>query len=72
MQDRHYIPIWLFIGALLFVYGILIFGAGLYQLFVPPTEHTVLAELHAGVWWGALLIAIGAFYCYRHRPGRKS
>jgi hypothetical protein len=32
----------------------------------------VLFELHAGIWWGVLLLAIGAVYTVRFRPGRNS
>jgi hypothetical protein len=70
-MQKHYIPIWFFIGSLLLLYGLLILGAGVYQVFVPPEQPTVLADLHAGVWWGALLVAIGGFYCYTFWPGRQ-
>jgi hypothetical protein len=70
-MQKHYIPIWFFIGSLLLVYGLLILGAGIYQVFVPPAQPTVLAGLHAGVWWGALLVVIGAAYCYAFWPGRQ-
>ena len=32
MENEHQIPIWFFIGGILAVYGVLIFGAGLYGL----------------------------------------
>jgi hypothetical protein len=32
----------------------------------PP--NTVLAELHAPVWWGGLLTVLGAIYCAMFRP----
>ncbi len=62
------VSIWVFIGALLELYGILILGAGLYGLAHPP--RVVLANLHAGIWWGILLIALGAFYLIRFSPRR--
>ena len=64
------ISIWFFIGALLLVYGVLITGAGVYDLVSPPANPPVLANLHAAVWWGALLIVLGAVYVIRFRPGR--
>ncbi len=64
----HGIPIWFFIGALLAVYGVLILAAGLYGLVHPPAVE--LAFLHAGIWWGALLLAIGLLYVWRFRPRR--
>jgi len=64
------VSIWFFIGALLLVYGILICGAGVYGLVSPPEHPVVRADLHAGIWWGALLIALGVFYTIRFRPER--
>jgi hypothetical protein len=26
--------------------------------------------LHANIWWGAILAAIGAFYCIHFAPGK--
>jgi len=66
------ISIWFFIGVSLVVIGALIFGAGIYQLVSPPPPESrvVLYSLHAPVWWGAMLFALGAFYCFHFRPGR--
>jgi hypothetical protein len=66
------LSIWFFIGILLLAYGILILGAGIYELVSPPEHPLVLAELHAGIWWGGLLIAMGLFYSVRFRPGRNN
>ncbi len=71
MTDKHFISIWFFIGMILLIYGILILGAGIYGLFTPETHHVVLSELHAGVWWGALLIILGGFYTYRFFPRNR-
>jgi len=70
MSDRpkHTITIWFFVGALLLVYGVLILGAGIYGLFVPPD--VAMQHLHLSIWWGLLLVAVGAFYSIRFRPGR--
>ena len=65
------VSIWFFIGALLLLYGILITGAGLYELSNPPEHPVVHAELHAGIWWGALLLVLGIFYSVKFRPGRS-
>ncbi|HVO58292.1 MAG TPA: hypothetical protein VMT51_11405, partial [Dongiaceae bacterium] len=62
------IPVWFFVGVLLFIYGVLIFVSGLAEWSHPPA--TVLSELHAPVWWGALLTVLGGVYCLAFRPGR--
>ncbi|MBV6432744.1 MAG: hypothetical protein IANPNBLG_02888 [Bryobacteraceae bacterium] len=66
------ISIWFFIGALLLIYGILITGAGIHGLAHPPTTEVVLSNLHAAIWWGALLIVLGAVYLYLYAPSRKN
>lgn len=67
-MPRQALPIWFFIGALLVVYGFLIMGSGMYELFVPPEHPPVLAELRASIWWGALLLVIGGIYLGRYSP----
>ncbi len=68
MHRSGMISIWFFVGALLLTYGILILGAGLYGLAHPPA--VVLAGLHAGIWWGLLLILLGSIYSVRFSPWR--
>jgi hypothetical protein len=67
-EKHHIIPIWFFIGLLLLVYGFLILVSGLAEWSHAPD--TVLAELHAPVWWGALLLALGLIYCIKYYPRR--
>ena len=66
MHREGMVSIWFFIGKLLSVYGVLILGAGIYEWNSPPP--VVRADLHAAVWWGMLLIALGAIYVYRFAP----
>ena len=77
-EHKHFISIWFFIGLLLSVYGVLIFGSGIYELISPPAveaqgaiERNVLANLHAAVWWGALLLALGLLYTVNFLPGKE-
>ena len=67
-EGRHFISIWFFIGVLLAIYGALILGSGVYALFHPPERQVVLANLHAAIWWGGLLLALGAFYAFKFYP----
>jgi hypothetical protein len=70
MSDKHHIiPVWFFVGFLLLIYGCIIFVSGLAEWSHPP--NTVLAELHAPVWWGALLIVLGSAYSMLFRPGKN-
>ena len=69
-EKHHIIPVWFFVGVLLLVYGVLIFVTGLTEWSNPPA--TVLAETHASVWWGGLLIVLGGTYCFLFRPGRNA
>lgn len=70
MKRGGSISIWFFIGISLLVNGVLIFGAGVYQLIHPPQHELVLFNLHAGIWWGAILAILGAVYCITYRPGK--
>lgn len=72
MGERSSVSIWFFIGLSLLVNGLLILGAGLYELANPPAvdSQVVLFRLHAGVWWGGLLTLIGATYCWKYAPSR--
>jgi hypothetical protein len=66
------VSIWFFIGISLLVNGALILAAGIYQLGNPPENPgVVLFNLHANVWWGAILSVLGAFYTYHFRPRQK-
>ncbi len=69
-MHKHGISIWFFIGSLLSIYGALIMGSGIYNLFVKPEHNTVLSNLHAGIWWGAIMLALGLVYVTKFRPSK--
>ena len=71
-HDNRQISIWYFIGLLILVYGLLILGAGIADVVAPPANPRALAELHVGIWWGALMIVLGGLYTYLFRPGRRA
>jgi hypothetical protein len=60
------IPVWFFVGLLLGIYGVLICASGIVEWSAPTT--TKLAQLHAPVWWGALLAVLGFLYVFLFRP----
>ena len=69
-EKHHIIPVWFFVGLLLLVYGFLILVTGLAEW--SHLSNTVLAEKHAPVWWGALMLVLGAIYCLKYYPRRTS
>jgi uncharacterized membrane protein len=70
-NQKQQISIWFFIGGLLAVYGVLILAASLYD-YNSADSKVVLSELHVGVWWGALLVILGAVYSFMFAPWRRS
>lgn len=68
MHGKGALSIWFFIGILLTVYGVLITATGLIELSSPPANPPVLANLHASIWWGAVLLIIGLVYLIRFYP----
>ncbi len=72
MVGEHGISIWFFIGISLLVNGVLIMGAGIWELVNPPAVHVVLYHLHANVWWGALMLILGIVYSVHFRPRQKT
>ena len=63
------LPVWFFIGILLFIDGIIIFITSVGEWSHPTA--VVLSQLHPGVWAGIVLFAIGNFYVLRFWPRRK-
>ena len=67
---RGSISIWLFSGALFFVYGVIITAQGLWELSHPPAHPPVLFSLHAPIWWGASMGIAGLAYTIHFWPHR--
>lgn len=66
------IAIWFFIGVLLLVYGVMIFGYGIYELAAGSYPAGVqLTNLHTPIWWGGTLLVIGVLYVVKFRPGKS-
>jgi len=63
------ISIWFFIGVLLTAYGVVILTYGIWEYLTHTVPNVVLANLHAPIWWGALMLLLGLFYGIRFRPG---
>ncbi len=65
------ISIWFFIGVLLTIYGVMILAYGIWEVTIGQVANVVLANLHAPIWWGAIMLALGLFYSLRFRPGKE-
>jgi hypothetical protein len=73
MHEREQIPIWFFVGGLLLAYGVIITAVGVCNL-TPlrfATRGLALQSIHADLWWGLVLIALGGFYTTHYFPWRK-
>jgi hypothetical protein len=55
---------------LLLIYGALILASGIAEWQNPPA--TVLANLHAPVWWGGLMVVLGGAFINAFRPRRSA
>jgi hypothetical protein len=71
MKSGSHLSIWFFTGLCLGVNGALIFATGIYELIQPPASQVVLSNLHANLWWGAVLLILGVFFGVRFSPARE-
>ena len=69
---RESFSIWWFAGILLLAYGIVIFSTGIWELGHPLANPPVLSNLHAPIWWGALLTIAGLVYTIGFRPRKTT
>jgi uncharacterized membrane protein len=60
-------PIWYFVGLILSAMGLVLIIAGLYNLSSNAEPATVLPNLHADIWWGAVMFIVGLIYIIRNR-----
>jgi hypothetical protein len=62
------VNIWVAVGLLQLVYGVILLVAGVRQFWAPSA--TVLANLHATFWAGIILIAFGLLVILMNRLNR--
>jgi hypothetical protein len=71
MKTGGSLSIWFFTGICLGVNGLLIFATGIYEALYPPANKVVLFNLHANIWWGAVLLLLGLFFAVHFSPSRE-
>jgi hypothetical protein len=70
---RRMKPIWYFVGAILVGMGAIINLSGLYDLVRKAGSEKVLGYLHANIWWGELMVVVGAlFILLSRRPAART
>lgn len=63
-------PIWYFVGLILLITGLIVVLSGIYALVNPPEVKKVLSETHPELWWGTLMMIIGAIYVWKNKNKR--
>ncbi len=62
-HKHQMLPVWFFIGAILLIYGVLIFAQGIFEYSNPS-----IANYHAPIWWGIVMAIVGAIFFQRFYP----
>jgi len=65
-------PIWYFVGLILVSMGAVINLTGLYDLFSNTGSGKVLGQLHTNIWWGELMVIVGAAFIIFNRKPKDS
>jgi hypothetical protein len=65
-------PIWYFVGLILISMGAVINLSGLYDLFHRAGGEKTLGYLHTNVWWGELMVVVGALFVIFNRKPRAA
>jgi len=60
-------PIWYFVGIILLAMGGIILATGIYLVFNPPVEKTVLFNMHPNIWWGIIMMVFGGIMYFAMR-----
>lgn len=59
-------PIWYFVGLILLITGTIVVVSGVYTYFNPPEVKKVLSETHPELWWGTIMMIVGAIYVWKN------
>lgn len=71
VKQRHHrmLPVWFFVGLLLLAYGVIVLLTSLSS--EGRHAHVALAQYHAGVWGGIVLLLLGGGYTACYWPRRR-
>ena len=58
---QEMVSIWTWVGLVLFVYGLIIPGAGIYYIFEPESV-TATASYNPSLWWGIIMLVAAAIF----------
>jgi hypothetical protein len=56
------LSIWLLVGLILVIYGLILAGCGVYYRAHPELLTQTLGELNPSLWWGAGMAGLGAVF----------
>ena len=70
MKEGGSLSIWFFVGISLLVNGVLIFGAGVWEVTSHASNPVLTLNHHANIWWGGLLAVLGAIYSWKYSPSK--
>ncbi len=63
-EEKQMKPIWFFVGLMLLTIGIIVVLAGIDHIISPRAQQTVLQELHPNLWWGGIMVVVGAVFLF--------
>jgi uncharacterized membrane protein HdeD (DUF308 family) len=66
-KEKGMRSIWYFVGLIMFLIGIIVFAAGIYDLMNPSDHDIKLTSLHTNIWWGALITITGIIYIIKNK-----
>ncbi len=64
-EEKGMRPIWYFVGLILASMGLVITLSGVYYLFNPGQNQTVLSRLHPDLWWGLIMLISGILFWWK-------
>ncbi len=64
---KKHVSIWFIIGLQLAIFGLLILGVSIYDLYFPDTQQVMFENLHPGIYWGGIMLVLGGFYIIKFR-----